>query len=372
VADDASQHPDLVEFRRLVLGVRDYAIFMLSPAGEIQSWNTGAERLKGYTAGEVVGQHFSVFYTDEDRAANHPAHVLGHAVADGRYEEEGWRVRKDGTTFWARVTITAIRDDNGELTGFAKVTRDLTERKRADEALEVALEELRVANAELDRFAAIAAHDMTDPLRTIAGFAELLRSGDLADQQAAEYAGHIHASAVRLTEMLHGLLAYARAGRDDTPSTPVDLTSAAADVVSDLASLIEEHNATVDITFNHDGTPMVLANPTDVKLILQNLVANAIRFGDPDRPQTTISAQPDDDGRLRTTVADNGPGIASEHHERIFGAFERAPSAQHAGYGLGLAICQRLVTRHGGQIGLDSQPGVGSRFWFTLPTRTIT
>ncbi len=116
---------------------------------------------------------------------------------------------------------------------------------------------------------------------------------------------------------------------------------------------------------------MVLANPTDVKLILQNLVANAIRFGDPDRPRTTISAQPDDDGHVRTTVADNGPGIAAEHHERIFGAFERAPSAQHAGYGLGLAICQRLVTRHGGQIGLDSQPGVGSRFWFTLPTRTI-
>ena len=108
VAHDAPKHPDLVEFRRLVLGVRDYAIFMLSPAGEIQSWNAGAERLKGYTADEAVGRHFSVFYTDEDRATNHPAEVLAHALADGRYEEEGWRVRKDGTTFWASVTITAI------------------------------------------------------------------------------------------------------------------------------------------------------------------------------------------------------------------------------------------------------------------------
>ena len=370
MADAAPQPPgqdQLVEFGRLVLSVRDYAIFMLSPTGEIRSWNVGAERLKGYTADEAVGRHFRMFYTDEDRARDHPAQVLELAVADGHYEEEGWRVRKDGTTFWASVTITAIRDDAGRLTGFAKVTRDLTEHKRADEALKAAVEELRVANAELDRFAAIAAHDMTDPLRTIAGFAELLENGDVDDDQAKEYAGHIHSSAARLTGMLHGLLVYARAGRDDTAPEPVNLHTAAAEVVSDLASLIEERHATVDMALDGD-LPPVLASPTDVKVVIQNLVANAIRFGDPDHPQVTISAEPDADGRVSTTVADNGHGVAPEHQQRIFGAFERASSADRGGYGLGLAICQRLVTRHGGEIGVESRPGVGSRFWFTLPT----
>ena len=120
----------LAEYRRLVTSVRDYAIFMLDPAGHILSWNPGARHLKGYDPEEIIGRHFSVFYTDEDRARDHPAYELEVAVREGRYEEEGWRVRKDGTRFWAQVTITAVRDDDGRLTGFAKVTRDLSERKR--------------------------------------------------------------------------------------------------------------------------------------------------------------------------------------------------------------------------------------------------
>jgi PAS domain S-box-containing protein len=361
----------LGEFRRLVTSVRDYAIFMLDPGGHIMSWNTGAQQLKGYKPEEIIGKHFSTFYTAKDRERDHPAEELEIATREGRYEEEGWRVRNDGSTFWAGVTITAIRDDDDRLTGFAKVTRDLTERRRAEEALRGAVEELRGANEELDRFAAVAAHDMTDPLRTIAGFAELLETGDLPAADVRRYAGHIRASSGRLSGMLQGLLTYARAGRSEDPAEPVDVAASAEQVVGDLTGLIDEHRAAVAIDVPA-GTA-VLARPADVRLVLQNLVSNAVKFGAAGGPAVAISAAPDGDGAIRVTVSDDGAGIAEQFRERIFDAFQRAHTAtDRAGYGLGLAICQRLVERHGGRIGVDSEPGRGSCFWFTLPAAPAT
>jgi len=363
---DVDDHEQLVQYRRLVSSVRDYAILMLGPGGEIRTWNAGAQRLKGYTPEEAIGQHFSIFYTEPDRARDHPAYELAIAADEGRYEEEGWRVRKNGTTFWASVTITAIRDDSGNLTGFAKVTRDLTERRRADAALREAVEELRLANEELDRFAAVAAHDMTDPLRTISGFAELLEAGGLSADEQRDFSGYIKSSAVRLTEMIHGLLAYARAGKSHERPEPVDLVAAGRQVVADLGGLLEERRAIVDLALQ-PGT-IVMATPSDVSVILQNLISNAVKFGDEAGPHVSVAADAvANNGLVRTTVSDNGAGIEPEFQRRIFGAFERAPSAERAGYGLGLAICQRLVVRHGGAIGVESGPGKGSRFWFTLP-----
>src|SRR5438034_838846 len=181
---------ELSEDRQLAVLVNqatDYAIFVLDPDGHILSWNAGAQHLKGYEAEEIIGRHFSIFYSPEDRARNHPDYELDVAVREGRYEEEGWRLRKDGTRFWASVTITAVRDEEGRLTGFAKVTRDLTERRRTQRELEGVVEELRLANEELDRFAAVAAHDMTDPLRTISGFAEFLLETEPSEEQRERY-----------------------------------------------------------------------------------------------------------------------------------------------------------------------------------------
>jgi PAS domain S-box-containing protein len=353
----------LVEFRRLVSSVRDYAIFMIDPAGHILSWNAGARRLKGYEDDEIIGRHFSVFYTPEDRARRHPDHELDVAIREGRYEEEGWRVRKDRTRFWASVTITAVRDDDGRLTGFAKVTRDLTSRREADLALRDALEELRVVNHELDRFAAVAAHDLTDPLRTISGFAELLERADLPDAEH-EYARHIRESGQRLMRMLQGLLVYARAGRRGVDPEPVDLGRAVGEALADLAGPIRERHAEVTVVLEPGAT--VLAGVADVRIVLQNLVSNAVKFSDAAAPRVRIEAQPGDGGTWRVTVEDNGPGIAPADEERIFGAFERGAVTDAAGYGLGLAICRRLIERHGGEIGLDAAPGEGSRFWFSL------
>ena len=353
----------LVEFRRLVSSVRDYAIFLIDPSGHILSWNVGARHLKGYAADEIIGRHFSVFYTPEDQARRHPEHELDVAIREGRYEEEGWRVRKDRTRFWARVTITAIRDEDGRLTGFAKVTRDLTSQRETDLALRDALDELRVANEELDRFAAVAAHDLTDPLRTISGFAELLERSGLAPDER-EYARHIADSSSRLTRMLQGLLAYARAGRPVGEEEPVDLGRAVDDALADLAALIAERDAAVTVALPAGAT--VRAATADVRVVLQNLLSNALRFSDAGTPEVRVAAEGGDDG-WRVTVEDNGPGIAPDERERIFGAFERGDAAAgRDGYGLGLAICERLIERHGGEIGVDAPPEGGSRFWFSL------
>jgi PAS domain S-box-containing protein len=360
---------ELAEFRRLVTSVRDYAIFMLDTTGHILSWNTGAHRLKGYEPAEIIGRHFSTFYTEADRARDHPAHELEIAIAEGRYEEEGWRVRKDGSTFWASVTITAVRDDDGRLTGFAKVTRDLTERKRAADALERAVEELREANEELDRFASVAAHDMTDPLRTISGFAEILVETDPSPEEAKEYAGHILDSSLRLAGMLEGLLAYARAGRASVEHESVEIAPVAEQVLDDLSALVGARGAHVQIAVPRHAR--VAIDPHDLRVAMQNLVSNAVKFADPAQPAIVLAADRPDDARWRITVTDNGRGVAPADQETIFAAFSRsARGADQPGYGLGLAISQRLVERHGGQIGVGSEPGAGGRFWFTLPAAT--
>jgi PAS domain S-box-containing protein len=359
-AELEAANAQLGEFRRLVASVRDYAIFMLDPGGHIRSWNAGAQKLKGYEPEEIIGRHFSVFYSAEDRARRHPEYELEVAVREGRYEEEGWRLRKDGTRFWASVTITAVRDEAGNLTGFAKVTRDLTARRETEQELQRAVEELRAANAELDRFAAIAAHDLTDPLRTISGFAELLERGDLplAERQ---YAEHIRASSLRLTRMLRGLLTYARAGKATEDAEAVVLAEAAGHVLDDLAGPISERGA--DITVLLPVEAAVVATASDVRLLLQNLVSNAVKFADRGAPAVTIAGERRD-GTWRVTVEDNGAGVPEADRERIFGAFERAHAdREKVGYGLGLAICRRVVDRHGGALGLEE----GSRFWFTLP-----
>ena len=360
----------LAEYQRLVLSVRDYAIFMLDPTGCIRSWNPGAQALKGYAPEEIIGRHFSTFYTDADRARDHPAHELEVATCEGSYEEEGWRIRKDGSRFWASVTITAVRDEEGRLTGFAKVTRDLTERKASEDALREAVEQLRHSNAELDRFASVAAHDMMDPLRTVSGFAEVLVKTDPAPEQAREYAQHILDSSLRLSGMLQGLLAYARSGTAPAAGGTAVVADVVGQVREDLAATIAERHA--QVVTDLPPVAVVAANAHDLRALLQNLVSNALKFGDPAAPAIRIGAGRE--GSLwRIVVADNGRGVAEEDQGDIFDAFRRAPaSTPQSGYGLGLAICQRLVERSGGRIGVESAPGGGSRFWFTLPAATDT
>jgi PAS domain S-box-containing protein len=365
--DLAEANRDLEQFRTLVLSVRDYAIFVIDPGGRVATWNAGAERIKGYEASEVIGRHFSVFYTQEDREHGHPAHELEIAAREGRYEEEGWRIRKDGSRFWASVVITALRNDRGVLVGFAKVTRDLTERRIAEAAIRRAYEELARTNEELQEFAATAAHDLQEPLRTISGFAELLEArygGGLPDD-ARVFIERIGAGTMRMRDLIQDFLTYARAGSSELTQEPVDLAAAVRPVLAGLAVAIEERDARVELEL--DDAPPVLADPAMVGLLLQNLVSNAIKYVDDEPPLVRVSAAADGD-EVRVEVADNGIGMDATAQTLAFEAFGRVrPQEGAAGTGLGLSIARRVVERHGGRIGVESAPGEGSRFWFTLP-----
>jgi PAS domain S-box-containing protein len=362
----SAAHRELEQFRRLVLNVRDYAIFMLDPGGRIATWNAGAQHIKGYAAEEVIGRDFSLFYTDVDRDRGHPAFELEIAARDGRYEEEGWRVRKDGTTFWANVVITSVRSDDGVLIGYAKVTRDLTERRAAEQALRAGNEELIRVNRELDRFASVAAHDLREPLRTVAGFSDLLvaRYEDRLDERAQGYLRHITAANERMERLVDGLLAYARSGDSAQPGHRVVVRRCVEVVLADLHRAIADRDAELRVAVP-DGAAVV-ATEQDLAAVLRNLVSNAVKFADAQQPRVRIGAERRRDA-WRIEIADNGIGIDAADRPRIFDAFHRLHSpAEYPGTGLGLAIAQRVVERHGGSIGVDAADGQGSVFWFML------
>jgi PAS domain S-box-containing protein len=355
------------ELALLVASVRDYAIFLLDPDGVIVTWNAGAQHLKGYEAQEAIGRHFSLFYTDEDRTSGHPAFELEEAIRAGRYQEEGWRVRKDGTCFWANVVITAVYDEENVFIGFAKVTRDLTDRRGAEAALRRANAELAHANRELDRFAAVAAHDLQEPLRTVAGFAQILqdRHAEQLDEGGRTYLEHVASSVDRMQRLVDDLLGYAKAAETPPAADAVQLSVAADVVTAELQAAIEERGA--EVALELDPASTVRAHARDVESVLRNLMSNAVKFADAEQPRVLVRSTAVDAG-VRVDVVDNGIGVDPAERPRLFRPFQRLHSAaDYPGTGLGLAIAQRVVERNGGAIGVDSVAGEGSRFWFTLP-----
>jgi PAS domain S-box-containing protein len=349
-------------FRLLVENVAEYAIFLLGTDGTIASWNAGARRMKGYADDEIIGQHFSIFYTPEDIARDHPAHELEIAAGPaGRYEEEGWRVRQDGSRYWANVLITALRDADGELVGFAKVTRDLTERRRTETQLREIAEELGRSNLELQDFSSAVAHDLRAPVQVIGGFAELLqrRHAEALEGEAAELVARIRANVDLMNDLISGLLSYSLAGRQELALEPVQAADALAAAVQHLGVQIAAREALLEV----GSLPALAADRTQLIQVFQNLVANAIKFST-GRPRVAISAARED-RFWHFRVEDDGIGVPPRDAERIFGMFERA--SDRPGTGVGLATCRRIVERHGGRIWVESEPGSGSTFHFTWP-----
>ncbi len=357
-----------VPFEAFIDAVRDYAIFMLDPAGHVTSWNIGAERLKGYRSDEIIGRHFSVFYPDEDRAAGKPAAILALAATEGRVRDEGWRVRKDRSRFWADVVVTAVRDRRSNLLGFAKVTRDMTDVHAQRTALETANHELRRTNDALEAFTRSMTHDIASPLRTIRGFADILLEeyGARLDGEARDYLNRIAASADRLAALAHSLLTLSRITRaGEMPSLQrVSLDEVVGDAMRDLQNDIDRSAAAIQVR-----TPLgeVLAHRPFLSVIVQNLLRNAMKFVPAGTtPHVTISSSRGEQSR-RLTVEDNGIGIAADERQMIFRPFTRLHTrASFEGTGLGLAIVKHAVERMGGGCGVESAPGAGSRFWVDL------
>ncbi len=377
-------------FRLMVEAVQEYAIFMLDPQGRVATWNAGAERLKGYRPHEIIGQHFSRFYSREDIESGKPEWELEIAASTGKYQEEGWRDRKDGSRFWASVVITALRNETGELRGFSKITRDMTERKLAadnvrrvleeEEARRTAAEEnsrvietqrqqLREINAELEAFSYSVSHDLRAPLRAIQGIANALLEdyGPKFDGVARDYAQRLVDSARRLDALIQDLLAYSRLSRLEITVQPIKLGAIVSEVINGLQQDIIDRRADVAV---EGPFPDVMGHRATVVQMVTNLLSNALKFVEPGQhPRVRIRGERRK-GWGRLWFEDEGIGVAPEHSERIFNVFERLHGNEaYPGTGIGLAIVKKGAERLGGRCGVDSEDGQGSRFWFELPIK---
>ena len=474
------------KYRLLLDGVHDYAIFMLDPRGRVISWNAGAERIKGYRAKEIIGHNFSCFFPPEDIKRGWPQEMLRLTAARGRHEEEGMRVRKGGSRFWSRVTLTALRDPAGNLQGFSKISRDLSAskeseakyrglleaapdamvvvnqggeivllnvqaekqfgyhrdellgknvksilpegfaerliadslrspedalaqqigtgielagrrkdgsdfpieimlspleyaqgilvtaairdisaRQEAEAHLQQKVDELKRSNEELEQFAYISSHDLQEPLRMVASYMQLVsrRYKGKLDSDADEFIAFAVDGANRMQRLIHDLLAYSRVGTKGRDLVDTSSEEALQQALNNLRGAMEESGALV----THERLPAVLADDIQLVQLFQNLVGNAIKYERPGVPQVHISAAQNGGKKWIFSVQDNGLGIDSQYFEKIFGMFQRLHKRDgFSGTGIGLAICKKIVERHGGRISVESQPGHGSTFRFDL------
>jgi PAS domain S-box-containing protein len=346
-------------FRLLVDQVKDYAIFILDAKGHIASWNQGARRLKGYSADEVMGKHFSTFYTPEDIARDHPSRELSTTIREGRYEEEGWRVRKDGSRFWASVVITSLWDKRGNLTGFAKVTRDLTARKEHEEAL-------RRKSEELEAFAHTISHDLRSPLRTVSSFAQILRSDakGLTDAEQV-YVDKIVNSAKRMETLINDILNLTQISVSPLNEEILSLEEIIEESLRMLEADIQKSKADIRVA---KPLPMLNANRTLLLQVFSNLIGNAIKYAHKNqRPNVHIWGSVSE-GNCQIHVKDDGIGIPEKFQSAIFNIFERgAADRSISGSGVGLAVVKKAIERLGGTVAIRSEEGRGSEFVVRIP-----
>lgn len=360
-------------FRLLVAAVSDYAIFLLDPDGTIASWNLGAERLKGYRAEEIIGRHISTFYGAADREAGTPQRGLATALTEGRWESEGWRVRKDGTRFWADVVITALRSADGQHRGFAKVTRDLTDRKRNEDALRGVLERERETATrlrEVDQMktdlVAVVAHDLRGPVGIIQSMLHLLVTdwSGMPDEEKRDLINRMIARTESLGSLVDDLFDLAKidAGQLTVEAVPIDITSIVAQVAADSSVGAPDRK----LLCIGDGTSLALGDERRTWQVLMNLVGNALKYSPPEAA-VELSVETVE-GEVVVSVLDHGPGIPIDQEHLLFTRFGRlTQSSSTPGSGMGLFISKSLVEAQGGRLWVESGPDEGATFRFTLP-----
>lgn len=381
-------------FRLIVEGVKDYAIFMLDPAGCITSWNQGAERIKGYQAQEAIGKHFSIFYPEEDRKRGKPEEELKIAVREGRVEEEGLRVRKGGSQFWAEAVLTSLWNEDGNLRGFAKITRDITERKKTAQALQEAYKdlerrveertlELKTANERLQKLDAVktdfllaASHELRTPLTAIIGYLKLMmgnKMGELNPVQR-ESMGHVQTAADRLHRLVNQMLNISRIESGQAPMEieKADLRDLVKKEVWVFKAEADQKQITLDFV-SEPGLPAIDCDTDKIREVTANLLSNALKYT-PRQGKVLVAVQRKDDG-VEVRVSDTGVGIKPEDQLKIFDPFYRTRESGlegEASTGLGLALVRRIVEAHHGRVLVESEEGKGSVFAVFLPYRKKT
>lgn len=369
-------------YRLLVEQVNDYGIFMMDDKGYVVSWNEGAKRINGYTASEIIGKHFSIFYPEEDILNEKPAYELKVARKTGKYEEEGWRLRKDGSRFWTNVLITAVYNSDHALVGFSKVTRDLTERKESEKALNESFdrvrklvdklkasnEELSYINEELEQFTSIVSHDLQEPIRTIKSFLQLIENNiNNPDRERLKtYIGKSLHAANKMKELILNLLHYSQLSKGALEEAPCQVDTLFSHAIQNLKSSIDVSNAQIIV---HSEIKTIFCDPVQIVQLIQNLLSNALKFTEGKNPLIELSCF-EENGIARFAVKDNGIGIEKENIQKIFDIFRRLDTGkEYPGTGIGLAICKKIVDRHNGKIWIESEPGKGTTFYFTIKER---
>jgi PAS domain S-box-containing protein len=351
-----------------IVSISSDAIVSIGEDQRIVFFNHGAEQTFGYTAGEVMGKRIEILIPERFRP-DHEAQVraFGASPIEARRMGERGQIsgrRKSGEIFPADASISRIEVAGSRI--YTAVLRDVTERVRAAEALAQQADELARSNADLEQFAYVASHDLQEPLRMVASYTQLLarRYRDQLDDDAQEFIGYAVDGVTRMQSLISDLLAYSRVGSRDGEVAPVDADALLGRILDrTLAAAIEESGATV----THDPLPTVTGDAVQLGQVLQNLVANALKFRGDEPPRVHVGAEREGDEWV-ISVRDNGIGISPEYAQRIFVIFQRLHSrGEYAGTGIGLAICKKIVERHGGRIWVESAPGQGSTFRFTLP-----
>jgi hypothetical protein len=381
-------------FRLLVASVRDYAIFLLDPTGHIVTWNAGAQRIKGYKPEEIIGKHFSIFYPQEDIDSGKPPRELEIASRTGVYEEEGWRLRKDGSRFWANVVITAVHDETGALRGFAKVTRDITERKRAEETQRALIDQQQArlqaederrraeqsyrvaqeANRAKDEFLMTLSHELRTPMTAILGWARLLPTMSPEDTNFREAIEQIARGAQLQANLIDDVLDVSRivSGKLRLTRESVEVARIVQAAVDAVRPTAEARNITLATSLGPSlGT--LVADPTRIQQVLWNLLTNAVKFT-PKGGTVQVGARRTS-SHIQFTVTDTGEGIDPDFLPHVFEAFRQAENPNtriHGGLGLGLSIVRYIAEAHGGTVAAESAGrGKGATFTVTLPVAAV-
>lgn len=346
---------------RLVVENPRYAILTVSPEGVITGWNRGAELITGYTREEILGSPTAILFSDEDRAFEVPRKELERARDEGHSEDDRWHRRKDGSLFWATGIVTTLVRD-GRLVGFSKVFREGTAKKETEDRL-------RGANLDLTRFVYLASHDLQEPVRVMTSYLQLIqrrqRSGEASgDEKTEHYLESALETAKRMNELIQGFLQLCRAEAEVIPTCPTDLSVVFDAATANLRQLMLDTSARV----TRCSLPVVRGNSVQLTQLFQNLVANAIKFRRENVPPVVYVEATHRDNYWLFSVIDNGIGVDPADRDRIFEMLQRGSGHdKYSGLGLGLAMCKRIVERHGGKIWVESAPGQGSSFRFTLP-----
>lgn len=337
--------------------ISDYAIFLMDTTGHIVTWNRGAQKLKGYTEEEIVGQYYGMLFPEDKQKAGMPAHELAHAITYGRYQDETWRRKKDGQLFWASVVLTAVHDNAGDVQCLIKITKDLTERKKAEDALYSQNEKLIKLNADLDNFVYTASHDLKSPVLNIAGLVEVFED----EKDPAKHAlilQYIKKSVGKLQETILELTNIAKVQKDleEGNEEKINLSDMLEDIRYSITNQMHEDCPNISTDFQ---VAELLFSPLNLKSIMANLLSNAIKYRAPDREcQVKISSYFLED-KVVLEVKDNGIGMPKGYEHKVFKMFTRMHNHVE-GSGVGLYIIKRIIDNVNGRVEIDSEEGIGT------------